>query len=58
MNENKLQHIRKKKLNQKIKYLKLELEETNLIFQDCLAQFYRDFSEFEKKKTEKSKFKR
>lgn len=58
MNENKLQHIRKKKLNQKIKYLKLELEETNLIFQDCLAQFYRDFSEFEKKKPEKSTFKR
>lgn len=58
MNENKLQHIRKKKLNQKIKYLKLELEETNLIFQDCLAQFYRDFSEFEKKKPEKSTVKR
>lgn len=58
MNENKLQHIRKNKLNQKIKYLKLELEETNLIFQDCLAQFYRDFSEYEKEKSKKSSFKR
>ena len=42
MNE-KLLKLKQKKLTSKVSYLRSELEETTLIFQDCLVNFQKEF---------------
>ena len=41
-----LQKIRYKKVRQKLRYLQTELEETKLIYKDCLDTFNTDFAEY------------
>ena len=50
MNE-RLKEIQKRKLRQKVNYLRTELEETQMIFEDSLQTFTKDFSEYFEKKT-------
>jgi negative regulator of replication initiation len=55
----KLLELKQKKLRQKVGYLRTELEETVLIFQDALVEFENEFGEFFRKKpTEKDNHKR
>ena len=37
--------LRRKKLRQQLRYLKLELEETQIVFQESLYKFRDDFKE-------------
>ena len=46
----KLLELKQKKLRQKVGYLRTELEETVLIFQDALVEFEIEFGEFFRKK--------
>jgi hypothetical protein len=39
----KLLKLKQKKLSSKVSYLRSELEETSLIFQECLIDFYKEF---------------
>ena len=41
-----LQKIRYKKVRQKLRYLQTELEETKLIYKNCLDKFNTDFAEY------------
>ena len=45
MNE-KLLKLKQKKLTSKVSYLRSELEETTLIFQDCLVNFQKEFGSY------------
>lgn len=45
MNE-KLLKLKQKKLTTKVSYLRSELEETSLIFQDCLVNFQKEFGTY------------
>ena len=45
MNE-KLLKLKQKKLTTKVSYLRSELEETSLIFQDCLVNFQKEFGSY------------
>ncbi len=45
MNE-KLLKLKQKKLTSKVSYLRSELEETTLIFQDCLVNFQKEFGRY------------
>ena len=55
----KLLELKQKKLRQKVGYLRTELEETVLIFEDALVEFENEFGEyFRKKPTEKDNHKR
>ncbi len=45
MNE-KLLKLKQKKLTSKVSYLRSELEETSLIFQDCLVNFQKEFGSY------------
>lgn len=47
----RLKEIQKRKLRQKVNYLRTELEETQMIFEDSLQTFTKDFSEYFEKKT-------
>ena len=51
----KLLELKRKKLQQQILYLRTELEETELIFQDCLRGFDVEFRKYFKNPTEKKK---
>ena len=51
----KLQELKRKKLQQQILYLRTELEETEWIFQDCLKEFDVEFRKYIKEPTEKRK---
>ena len=42
----KLLKLKQKKLRQKVSYLRTELEETALIFQDAIVEFEIEFGEF------------
>jgi hypothetical protein len=46
----KLLKLKQKKLRQKVSYLRTELEETALIFQDAIVEFEIEFGEFFRKK--------
>jgi hypothetical protein len=41
----KIKTLRYKKTRQQLKYIQLELEETQLIYEDCLEKFNRDFKD-------------
>ena len=45
MNE-KLLKLKQKKLTSKVSYLRSELEETTLIFQDCIVNFQKEFGSY------------
>ena len=51
----KLQELKRKKLQQQILYLRTELEETEWIFQDCLKEFDVEFRKYFKDPTKKKK---
>ena len=51
----KLLELKRKKLQQKILYLRTELEETEWIFHDCLKEFDVEFRKYFKNPTEKKK---
>ena len=51
----KLQELKRKKLQQQILYLRTELEETEWIFQDCLKEFDVEFRKYFKEPTKKKK---
>ena len=51
----KLQELKRKKLQQQILYLRTELEETQWIFQDCLKEFDVEFRKYFKEPTKKKK---
>tara|TARA_Y100001951_G_C11240229_1_gene240027 strand:+ start:226 stop:780 length:555 start_codon:yes stop_codon:yes gene_type:complete len=42
----KLLKLKQKKLTSKVSYLRSELEETTLIFQDCLVNFQKEFGSY------------
>jgi len=42
----KLLKLKQKKLTSKVSYLRSELEETSLIFQDCLVNFQKEFGSY------------
>lgn len=50
MNDDKLLELKRKKLQHQILYLKSELEETTLIFNDNLVEFEKEFGEYFRKK--------
>ena len=51
--EDRLQELKKKKLEQQVLYLKSELEETQWIFQGCLRDFDVEFRKYFKEPTKK-----
>ena len=51
----KLQELKRKRLQQQILYLRTELEETEWIFQDCLKEFDVEFRKYFKEPTKKRK---
>ena len=51
----KLQELKRKRLQQQVLYLRTELEETQWIFQDCLKEFDVEFRKYFKDPTEKRK---
>ena len=53
--EDRLQELKKKKLEQQVLYLKSELEETQWIFQGCLRDFDVEFRKYFKEPTKKEK---
>ena len=53
--KDRLQELKRKKLEKKVLYLKSELEETQWIFQDCLRDFDVEFRKYFKEPTKKEK---
>lgn len=53
--KNRLQELKRKRLEQQVLYLKSELEETQCIFQDCLREFDIEFRKYFKEPTKKNK---
>ena len=47
----RLQELRRKRLEQQVLYLKSELEETQWIFQNCLREFDVEFRKYFKEPT-------